>query len=498
MQQLTGQDAMFLHMEVEGFPMHIGGVSIYDQSTAPHGVVRFKDILRTFEERSHRSPIFRRKLMRVPFNLDQPYWIDDEDYDLEFHLRHIALPKPGDWRQLCIQVARLHARPLDQNRPLWEAYVIEGLDNVEGVPEGSFALYLKVHHAAMDGASGTQFFGAFNDITPVPPKVEKPAPWSPVPRPATSSLLMKAYLNNLRKPARFISLARQIGPSRRRLQEGRDEGLFHESDEKAITRFNGKLTAHRVVDAVRFDFEQIRAIKNSVEGATINDAVLSIVSAAMRKYLASKGELPEQNLYTACPIDVRDESEREAGGNMIGMMNVDLCTDITDPAELLRQIHLETQEAKAYAEALGPRIGMDVAETVPVGIQANIVQIALRAGLAEKNVMMNTVVTNVPGAPCQLYLCGAQIVDSFGMGPLSPGMGLFHTVNSAVMKKKGTISIAFIACREVLPDPEFYAECIQNSFDELYAATVNGRQAKAKTRARPKAKTKTRPRARKA
>lgn len=158
MKQLTGPDAMFLHNELEGFPMLIGGVSIYDQATSPNGIVRFKDILAMFESRLDRSPIFRRKLAQVPLNLDQPYWVDDANFDLEFHVRHIALPKPGDWRQLCIQVARLHARPLDKGRPLWEAYVIEGLDKVEGVPPGSFALYLKVHHAAIDGASGIKFF----------------------------------------------------------------------------------------------------------------------------------------------------------------------------------------------------------------------------------------------------------------------------------------------------------------------------------------------------
>ncbi len=189
MQQLTGQDAMFLHIELDGFPMHIGGVSIYDQSTSPTGKVRFKDILAMFESRLDRSPIFRRKIASVPLNLDQPYWVDDDKFDLEFHVRHIALPAPGDWRQLCIQVARLHARPLDRNAPLWEAYVIEGLNNVEGVPKGSFAMYLKVHHAAMDGASGVKFFAAFNDMSPEPPAAPPPSPWRPQAAPKTSTLL---------------------------------------------------------------------------------------------------------------------------------------------------------------------------------------------------------------------------------------------------------------------------------------------------------------------
>ena len=130
--------------------MHIGSLAIYDQRTAPGGQVTFKDILQFFKKRLHKARAFRQRVARVPLSLDHPYWIEDPDFDLEFHVRHIALPNPGDWRQLCIQAARLHARPLDRSKPLWEAYVIEGLDNVAGVPKGSFALLTKIHHAAID------------------------------------------------------------------------------------------------------------------------------------------------------------------------------------------------------------------------------------------------------------------------------------------------------------------------------------------------------------
>ena len=166
MQQLTGIDTLFLTQETERTPLHISPLLIYDPSTAPGGSVRFKDILRLFESRLHLAPIFRRKLVQVPFDLDYPYWVETEDFDLEFHVRHIALPRPGDWRQLCIQVARLHARILDRSHPLWEAYVIEGLDNIEGLPKGSFALFLKMHHAAIDGVAGAEIIGAIHDTEP--------------------------------------------------------------------------------------------------------------------------------------------------------------------------------------------------------------------------------------------------------------------------------------------------------------------------------------------
>ena len=166
MQQLTGMDASFLYLETANAPMHISGLAIYDQSTAPGGKVRFKDIIENYSTRVRGLPPMTRKLVEVPLNLDHPYWVSDGNYDPEFHIRHLALPKPGDWRQLCILISRLHARQLDRNHPLWEAYIIEGLDNVEGVPKGSFAVFSKTHHAAVDGTSGMEMTAAIHDLTP--------------------------------------------------------------------------------------------------------------------------------------------------------------------------------------------------------------------------------------------------------------------------------------------------------------------------------------------
>ena len=164
MKQLSGTDSLFLRMERGNQYMHVAGLGIYDPSTAPDGKVRFKDVLRFFESRLDALPVFRRRLVRVPLRLDRPYWIEDPHIDVEFHVRHIALPAPGDWRQLCIQVARIHARPLDRSKPLWEAYVIEGLDNIEGLPTGSFALYIKFHHCAVDGEAGTEILKAIHSL----------------------------------------------------------------------------------------------------------------------------------------------------------------------------------------------------------------------------------------------------------------------------------------------------------------------------------------------
>ncbi len=472
MEQLSGQDAMFLHTEMDGLPQHIGGVSIYDQSTAKGGKVRFKQILAMLESRVHLSPIFRRKLQTVPMGLDRPYWIDDPNFDLEYHVRHIALPKPGDWRQLCILVSRLHSQPLPRDKPMWEMYIIEGLNNVEGLPPNCFALLLKVHHAAMDGATGAQFMNVIHDLdlegTEIPPKKEK---WKGE-KISNRRLLGKAYINAWKKPGDVWRFAKSIRPAFRRIKEGQEQEDFASLEDKQTTRFQGKISRHRTVDARKFDFEVIREIKNSAPGTTINDVMLTIVSGGMRKYLDSKDELPEGPLVTGCPIDVRTEDERSAGGNMVGFMNVSLHSDLEDPLQRMAAIHESAIESKAYAQALGPKIMMDITNVVP----GNVLSVALRAssatGMAEAQVLNNTIITNVPGAPFQLYLCGATLIDSLSFGPLLPNVGLFHIVYSAVQNKKGTISLSFTACREMLPDPAFYAECLQESFDELQQAAL--------------------------
>ena len=463
---------MFLHAELDGLPQHIGGVTIYDQSTAPNGKVRFKQILGMLQSRVHLSPIFRRKLAFVPYNLGRPYWMEDEDFDLEYHVRHIALPKPGDWRQLCILSARIHSQPLRRDKPMWEIYVIEGLNNLEGYPPKCFALLLKVHHCAMDGATGTQFMNIMHDLTPETRVVDDAPPWI-VERPSVATMLGKAYLDSWRKPGQIIDMLKEAGPTFMRLRKGRQEKHFHSIENKPKTRFQGRISRHRVVEGRKFDFEVVRAIKNTQPGTTINDVMLTIVAGGLRKYLDSKGELPAQSLVTGCPIDVRSAQERAAGGNMVGFMNVSLCTDIADPCARLAAVHEEALSAKAYAEALGPRFAVDLTDVMPGNVLSLAIRTASATGLAEASVVFNTIVTNVPGAPFQLYMCGAALIDSIPLGPLMPNVGLFHIVYSAVQEKKGSINLSFTACRDMLPDPGFYADCLQASFEELRDAALS-------------------------
>jgi WS/DGAT/MGAT family acyltransferase len=445
--------------------MHIGSIAIYDPSTAPGGKVTFKGILEHITSRMPLVPSYREKLARVPFDLDHPYWINDPDFDLEFHVRHIALPKPGDWRQLCIQSARLHARELDLDRPLWEFYVIEGLDNVEGVPPGSFALVSKVHHAAIDGVSGAEMTAAIHDITPDAPSPDVDDPYTPERTPSGFELVTRAGVNTATQPFRFARLVRRT--ARNTL---RNAGALRSAFPAAPrTRFAGVITPHRVVDGRAFDLADVKQIKAAVPGATVNDAVVAIVTGALRQYLLANDELPDIPLVAMAPISVRTTDESGTMGNQVSAMTVSLPTTISDPLERLKTVYASTQSSKELTNAIGARVLSDYTKFVPWALAGLATRTASRFSLANRASMpINTVITNVPGPQMPLYMAGAQMVALFGMGPVTDGMGIIHPVFSY----NGGISISFTACREMLPDPASYAACLQASFDELVEVTA--------------------------
>jgi diacylglycerol O-acyltransferase len=466
MRQMGGQDASFIYNEAPRMPQHIGGVAIYDPSTAP-GPVTYKGILEHLRSRMATVPSTWERMVRVPFDLDHPWWVVDPDFDLEFHVRHIALPKPGDWRQLCIQAARLHARELDLDRPLWEMYVVEGLDNVEGVPRGSFAIVSKTHHAAIDGVSGAELASVMHDRTP--DAEAEPAP--DLPRgeslPSPFELVLRAGLNNATQPGRFAQFMLRSIPT---LPNVANVSRRAEPPPTAPrTRFSGPVTAHRILEGRSFELEEMRRIKSTVPGATINDAVLAVVAGALRRYLDSKGELPSEPLVVMAPISIRSEEEKGALGNRVSAMVLPIPTDVADPLERLRVAHATTEVQKEIAGAIPAKTLTDFNQFIPwalAGLAARTSANLRLAGTAPPAV--NTVVTNVPGPQEPLYLAGAKLVKQIGMGPVGDGMGIIHPVFSY----NGEISISVTACREMMPDPEFYAECLQQSFDELAAATA--------------------------
>jgi diacylglycerol O-acyltransferase / wax synthase len=470
MQQLSGQDASFLYFETPKAPMHIGSFLVYNPQTAPGSFVRFKDILAHVESRLHLSRVFRQRLVRVPFDLDHPYWIDDDAFDLEFHVRHIALPKPGDWRQLCIQAARLHARPLDLTRPLWEMYVIEGLDNVEGTPPGSFAVLTKTHHAIIDGASGAEIMAYLHDVEADP--LDKPVaqPWKGEREPAAIELIMRSHFNNLTQPARLLETMQRSMPGMMRLGAGLGTQKIKPVGVVPRTRFNGKITGHRVNDGRSFAINDVKAIKNAVPGATINDAVLTLIGGALRRYLEAKGELPKDSMTAMAPVSVRATDQSGAAGNQVSGMLVALGTHIADPLERLSHVHGSAQNSKALTAAIGARTMTDYSQFIPSALAGLAARLCTEMGLSDYTTpMMNCVVTNVPGPQRPLYFAGAEAVKMVGLGPIYDGMALIHVVFSYC----GEIAVSFTSCREILPDPDFYAECIQASFEELRGRAAN-------------------------
>ena len=467
MQQLTGMDASFLYLETPTTPMHISSLAIYDQSTAPGGEVRFKQIIDHTSERIKRLPILSKTLLTVPMGLDHPYWVSDGTFDPEFHIRHIALPKPGDWRQFCILISRLHARPLDRSRPLWEMYVIEGLDGVEGYPKGAFAIFTKMHHAAVDGASGMEIAATVNELAPDSPQSSEPYPVQVDSKPSILELLARAQINTIKQPFRFISVARNTVPGVAKMVAGLRSGELRRVTDLPRTRFNGKVSAYRVFDAVTFPLADIKAIKNTLEGVTVNDVAIAIVGGALRKYLDSKGELPDKSLAAMVPINVRSDSEKGTGGNVVSQMTVEICSHVDEPLERLKAVNEGTRSAKELTNAVGAKTMTDYTQFIPSTLTAQAARLSSRWGLINQmKPLYNCTITNVPGPPIPLYNTGAKMLSNFGAGPVMDGVGLFQVISSYC----GDFTISVTSCREMMPDPAFYISCLQDSFDGLKQA----------------------------
>jgi WS/DGAT/MGAT family acyltransferase len=471
MQQLSAMDASFVYLETPHTPMHIGSVAIYDPSTAPGGFVRFKDILQFIRTRLSGARSFRQRLVRVPFDLDHPYWIEDPEFDIEYHVRHIALPKPGDWRQLCIQVSRLHSRPMDLSKPLWEFTVVEGLDNIDGLPPGSFALVSKVHHAAIDGMSGVEMSAALHDLDAAMTPPGAVDAWKPDHMPHVADLLVRSYFNSLAQPMRVMETIGRSLPGMAKLTREVRKGDVSVRNARPAprTRLNGKVSAHRVWDAVPFKLADIRGIKDAVPGATVNDVILAIVGGALRKYLTDHGELPKETMTAMAPISIRGDGEKGALGNLVAAMVVGLGTQIADPVERLRFVHDEAVNSKAMTGAVGAKNLADYSKLMPSALAGLGARLYTRMGAANAHSpTFNCVVTNVPGSRVPLYFAGARMVAMYGTGPVFDGMGLINTIYSY----GPVVAISFTCDRAMMPDPDAYAAALRSSFDALRTAVV--------------------------
>jgi len=479
-QQLSGHDAAFLYFDTTHSNANVSLIHIYDQSTAPGGKVRFKSILAHIEARLARSPVFRRRLQHVPLELDYPYWVDDENFDLEYHVRHIALPKPGDWRQFCIQASRIHARPLDLKRPLWEIYVIEGLDSFLDLPQGSFAVLTKTHHAAVDVESGSEITMLLHDTTPTPAAPEPPAPWFAESPPSTLAMICRGMLNSIVSPFRLTrpltrALAR-YAPTAFALAGD----ILLRPERMPPTRFNSVVSPHRVFDTRRFTIDEFKSIRALVDGATINDAVLAVCGGAMKRYLDDKGELPEASLTAIAPFYIRGA---DAGGDDkpdMSWLQVQLGTHIADPVQRLAFVRDQTASSETVARAVSALELTDIGQHAPAATLALTSKMLGRAslGIGRRAPLANCTITNVPGPSVPLYLCGARMTYFSAIMPINDGMGLVFAVTSY----DGRIIISPTSCRELMPDPETFAQCVRDSFQEYLAAASLPRAAAPRAR----------------
>jgi WS/DGAT/MGAT family acyltransferase len=462
MRQLTGHDASFLYSDTVHANSNVTFVQIYDQSTAPGGKVRFKSILSHIESRLHRSPIFRSRLQRVPLELDYPYWVEDEHFDLEYHVRHIALPKPGDWRQFCIQASRIHARALDLNRPLWEIYVIEGLDSFTDLPVGSFALLTKIHHAAIDIEDRNEITTVLHDTTPCPPKAEPPEPWFPERASGALALMSRGALHLMLSPLKLMRPLAGLAPAA--MAFARDV-LYPEHFN--ATRFNSAVSPHRVFDTRRFMIDEFRSMRTLVAGSTVNDAVIAVCAGGLRRYLEGHAELPEADLEAIAPIYIRDAESGPGQAPQVSWLRIELGTHLADPVQRLAWVHRQTSSSQTLARAVAARELTDVNEHAPAATLAVTSKLSRRASAAmgRSTPPASCTITNVPGPKVPLYLNGARMTYFSAIMPISDGMGLAFAVTSY----DGRIVISPTSCRELMPDPQAFTQCLRDSFQEYLA-----------------------------
>ena len=451
MRQLSARDAGFLYSDTSHSNANVTLIQIYDQSTAPGGKVRFKSILAHIESRLAGLPMFRSKLQRVPLDLDHPYWVDDPNFDLEYHVRHIALPKPGDWRQFCIQASRIHARPLDQNRPLWEIYVVEGLDSLLELPAGSFALLTKTHHAALDFEHDGELTARLHDTVASAAPPPPPAPWFADGAPSPLPLLARGLLRQATTPWRAVKplaqLLRKLAPERLALA---GDMLLHASAEIPLVRFNAVVSPHRVFETRRFTLDEFDRIRRLVPGATVQDAVLAVCGGALRRYLDAHDELPAPSLLALASAD--------AGGGA-PWRRVSLATDVQDPLQRLRAIRAQTSGRQAALPALA------AAGAAPAPLLGRAARQLAQILSGERRPLAACSITQVPGPQMPLYLCGARMSYFSAMLPVSDGLGLAIAVTSY----DGRIVISPTSCRDLMPDPEHFAQALRDSFQELLA-----------------------------
>jgi diacylglycerol O-acyltransferase len=464
MKRLTGLDASFLSMETPSSHMHVAGLGIFDPSTAD-GELTLKRLIDVYEGRLHLAPPFRQRLVNVPLGLHHPLWIEDPDFDVRNHIRHTAIPAPGGPEELANLVGRLSAQPLDRTRPLWEIWYIEGLEG------GNVAILSKVHHAAIDGASGNELTVALLDLSPEVVQHEPEEEWVPDRIPTDAELLSYATTSLARQPVRVArALARTTGAAlaiRRMGQSSAASTLPPAPFAAPRTSFNGALTPRRSYAYTSLDLPTVKAVKHAV-GCSVNDVVLGLCGGALRDYLADRGESPSASLVAMVPVSVRSEDQKASMGNQVSSMLTSLATDVDDPLDRLKVIHEVTVEAKEQQKAIGADTLQEWSEFAAPALLGSAVRLYSRMKWADNHrPLFNVVISNVPGPPFELYSAGAKLLANYPIGPIFEGVGL----NMTVMSYLDQLDFGLLACPDLVDDVWALADGLHESLAELVEAT---------------------------
>jgi WS/DGAT/MGAT family acyltransferase len=472
MQQLTGLDAAFLALDSSTAYGHVGSVSVLDP---PEGgeALTLERLTQLIESRLHLVPLFRRRLVQVPLGLDQPYWIEDPDFDIEFHVRELALPAPGDDHQLAVQAARLHARPLDRRRPLWETYLIHGLRG------GRQALYTKVHHAAIDGVSGNDLLAALMDTSPEPREADEPDSWRPEAEPGTARLLARSALSLATNPVRAVRVSAGIVRSmpalaksparpwlplidRFVLRRGRTVVLSAPPLIAPATPFNKNIGPHRRWAFTSVPLAEVKAIKNAA-GVTVNDVVMALCAGALRTWLQKHDALPEGPLVAAVPVSIRTEEQKGTHGNRVSSVITPLPTHLADPAGRLAAVHEAMRAAKEQHNALGAELLTDIAQFSMPALANQASRLATRLRLLERVPPFNLIISNVPGPTVDLYLGGELLDGIYPLSAIADGQGL----NLTVMGSNGKLNFGALADRDLVPDVDLIVDALKDEVAAL-------------------------------
>lgn len=454
--RLTAIDASFLHQESPNSHMHVGGLTIIDGPAPP-----VEDLLEQIRKRLHLVPRYRHKLAHTALDSGRPVWVDDPSFNLEYHVRHTALPQPGDIEQLRALTARVFSQALDRSKPLWEMWLIEGLG------DGSFALISKNHHALIDGVSGIDLATVLFDLTPEPPPMKPPSrPWRPHSEPSTVELLSIAAKGAVRAAGEIAGGAIEaISHPERAVQgaleaaEGIGELLWAGMNPAPPTPLNVEIGPHRRFIGVTNDLADFKLVKNAF-GGTVNDVVLSVVTGALRSFLIARGVRTEGlEMRALVPVSVRSANERNHLGNRIAVMRGPLPVYIADPLQRLRFVSEAMEGLKESKQAMGAEMLTNVQNFAPPTVLAQ----ASRLNFSTR--LFNLIVTNVPGPQFPLYVLGRRMLHAYPVAFLPQ----HHALAIAIMSYDGEMNFGLLGDFDSLPDIDAIGEHIEAELATLVA-----------------------------